>query len=340
MGFVEKGKSTALRGLRSRKQRLAEYYERRAHVVGLPMTVAERERERERSRVGGRKRRRGWDWPVYQHRRVPSATVLDTVVEVDLNEATYHPDPEEDAQMSVQTVTFGVGPAGDIQAGFKFEADVLRDVLFPPAVSSSSFVHPPPRKKRKIDARAVDPALNIDALLPPVRSVILETEKERYLLSPCIGTLFVEYDVSLVLDAEVDEEVGVLEGASAAVVRDTDTARTAVLKDVVIPPPLSPGEIRDEASEEMMSGLMADNDDDGGGGGGVNEKTLLLPEMNANEDKPKQMMLQTLQRNLGEDMFRFAKEGVYVTDMMSEEMDVDARTEWIVQVKRWKWGPS
>ncbi|KAG5719780.1 hypothetical protein E4T56_gene7267 [Termitomyces sp. T112] len=224
--------------------------------------------------------------------------------EVILNEAVYYPDPE-DAQMSVQNVTFGVGPAGDIQAKCSMRC------VIPPA---HIFICTPlPQKKQKIDSHAVDPALNIDAALPPVWSIFLETAKERYLLLLCIHMLFVEYNVLLVLDVEVDEEVVVLEGASVV----QDTTWTAVSKDVVNPPSLLP-----------------DNN------GVVNEKTGFLLMVDANKDKLKQMMLQTLQQNLHEDMFRFAKEDVYVTDMISEEMDVNARTEWIVHVKRWKWGPE
>ena len=53
-------------------------------------------------------------------------------------------------------------------------------------------------------------------------------------------------------------------------------------------------------------------------------------------DASKPLLLQTLQRNLGEDMFQFVNEGVKVADDLSED---GIQTNWMVQVRRWKWGP-
>lgn len=53
-------------------------------------------------------------------------------------------------------------------------------------------------------------------------------------------------------------------------------------------------------------------------------------------DASKPLLLQTLQRNLGEEMFQFLKEGVKVADGLSED---GTQTNWMVQVRWWKWGP-
>ncbi|TFK39725.1 hypothetical protein BDQ12DRAFT_508429 [Crucibulum laeve] len=52
------------------------------------------------------------------------------------------------------------------------------------------------------------------------------------------------------------------------------------------------------------------------------------------EEEPKHPLVQVLQRNLGQDMFRFTEEGVTIIDG-SEGM----ATEWLIQVKCWKWAP-
>jgi hypothetical protein len=53
-------------------------------------------------------------------------------------------------------------------------------------------------------------------------------------------------------------------------------------------------------------------------------------------DGSKPLLLQALQRNLGDEMFQFLKDGVKVADDSSED---GVQTQWMVQVRRWKWGP-
>ncbi|KAF8972786.1 hypothetical protein BDZ97DRAFT_858719 [Flammula alnicola] len=57
-----------------------------------------------------------------------------------------------------------------------------------------------------------------------------------------------------------------------------------------------------------------------------NDKAPLLPLL----------AVQVLQRNMTENMFRFAEEGVYVLDGSAS----DGMEEWVIQVKNWKWAPS
>lgn len=78
------------------------------------------------SRLAGRKRRRGRDaWPV-QPRRLPNATVLDVIHEVDDDaeeekevEAGLLPlrDEKEEKLMDVRTMVFGMGANGDLRVG-------------------------------------------------------------------------------------------------------------------------------------------------------------------------------------------------------------------------------
>ena len=73
-------------------------------------------------RLAGRKRRR-WDaWPV-QNRRLPNATVLDVVHEVEEEEEEPEPvikRPRVEAEqnlMDVRTMVFGMGASGDLLVG-------------------------------------------------------------------------------------------------------------------------------------------------------------------------------------------------------------------------------
>ena len=111
-------------GRRNRGQRLLEYAERRAAVLGhqpgcLPLGRT----------VAGRKRRRGWDgWPV-QPRRMPNATVLDVIHE-EADEAedeeAHRPrkktrfQQEEERLMDVRTLVFGLGAGADLRVGCVF----------------------------------------------------------------------------------------------------------------------------------------------------------------------------------------------------------------------------
>ena len=102
-----------------------EYAERREGVLlGMQPPCA----RGPTARLAGRKRRRGWDWPLQHFRRLPNATVLDVIPEQDEETDTLNcsprPDDEqvsdENMRMNVHTVVFGFGPGGDVQAGCVF----------------------------------------------------------------------------------------------------------------------------------------------------------------------------------------------------------------------------
>jgi len=63
---------------------------------------------------------------------------------------------------------------------------------------------------------------------------------------------------------------------------------------------------------------------------------LLSAEDKVEADKIALLPTQVLQRNMTEGMFRFTEEGVYVLDGSASD---GMETEWVIQVKNWKWAP-
>jgi len=114
-------------GLRNRSQRLSEYSERRAAILGLALAPG----GGVGAKLAGRKRRRGWDWPLQHHRRLPNAVALDSIeeleeenekdvpiiTEVDPRTEGAESDCDEDTEMKIRTVVFGFGARGDVHAG-------------------------------------------------------------------------------------------------------------------------------------------------------------------------------------------------------------------------------
>lgn len=213
--FVPKPRS--IPGLRTRSQRLLEYAERRAGVLGLAHSFT----RGATSRLAGRKRRRGWDWPSQHFRHLPNASVLDIILEQEeeteaVDGSVHFVDEsfnDENARMNVHTVVFGFGLGGEVQAGYKYDPVVLKGVLFPDGEDDLL----PPKKRRRIDPSekaewATDVELD-DTLPSPSyaknRPVILETAKESYLLSSSVPANVggpQTYDIALILEAEVEEE--------------------------------------------------------------------------------------------------------------------------------------
>jgi hypothetical protein len=307
---------------------------------------------------------------------------------------------------------------------YKYDPDLLRRILFPsPSLKTDQ---QPPRKRRRIDdAEDGDIAMDIDpddpatasSPLSEARSVILETPKESYLLSPSIldnGDGARAYDIALVLEGELEEEAptvvpapvvettpdGPVDGVTIPEPQkppieatDTQTPPTTTapvitaegdFKDInsdvtgeaklpakdapnetasigpppSVPPspPLSPAEVPSEDIKLQPT----PPDSEASKAAPVPEPTpaqpptvpeaTLIPEipsvssrrlstvsiaMPDFDDRTKPLLLQALQRHLGEEMFQFTDEGIKVADGITEEL----KTEWTVQVKRWKWGP-
>ncbi|KAF9454377.1 hypothetical protein P691DRAFT_656118, partial [Macrolepiota fuliginosa MF-IS2] len=245
-------------GRRNRSQRLLEYHERRVAVLGLQRLVVP-------PRLAGRKRRRNWEqWP--STRRLPNATVLDIIPELQEDEMTEDEQPEppvyperkeEAVLMGVRTVVFGTGLAGDMRLGYKYQPHVLKDILFPP-LSTPLIDRPPPRKRRRTTFGSEDILMDVDQpdseppAPTPNRPVILETPKESYLLSLAHGSEFSpdgrKFDISLILEGEVEED---REDAVVLVVADKNA-----MKAFPEVPPLTP-----PADEPTESGPAASTSD-------------------------------------------------------------------------------
>ncbi|KXN90676.1 hypothetical protein AN958_03961 [Leucoagaricus sp. SymC.cos] len=236
-----------------------EYSERRAAVLGLERLAAP-------MRLAGRKRRRtptGW----MSVRRLPNASVLDVIPELQEDEMTEDEQTEtpgeserkeEEAQlMAVRTVVFGTGLTGDMRPGYKYQPNVLKDVLFP-VPSGSTLERPPPRKRRRTTLASEDiimdgdPAESEPPAPTPNRPVILETPKETYLLSLAHGSEYSpegrKYDISLILEGEVEED---REDAVVLVVADKNAKAPHET-----PPPSPPAD--DEPNEAVPAPSSSD----------------------------------------------------------------------------------
>ena len=269
---------------------------------------------------------------------------------------------------------------------YKYDPDILQRILFPVEEDRQ-----PLKKRRRIDDGTSESSGVVDGHhsssfgQSDTRSVILETAKESYLLSPTLGSTPQQYDIALVLDEELEEEIAPETNPSLqdvavdkitptsaadkeAISSDRSLSRTStgthpfIDKSGTPPRTMSPSqsevlqtntepgrsttEPTSATSPVIQPGLLSRA-----------SKALesspghLLPRSSPShrrrisnisftievvDDKPKQWQLQTLQQNLGEDMFRFTDEGVSVTDNLTDGM----KTEWVVHVRRWRWGPS
>ncbi|KAF9525960.1 hypothetical protein CPB83DRAFT_858689 [Crepidotus variabilis] len=390
--FVERGTAQKGPGLgrRNRSQRLLEYAERRAAVLGQSFAPA--------VRLAGRKRRRHWDnWPV-QPRRLPNAAVLDVIhdadeddLEEELRRPTKKPRHEDEQKlMDVCTMVFGMGASADLLVGYKYIPDLLQNVLFPTSPASS-----PSHKRRRTDDDDIE-MMDLEVETPvvavrePIRPVILETTKERYLLSPSADQPDANsgrsYDIALILEAEVvvEEEPPVeadaIEGKPMEI-EPTPSADVAPEAQVeTTPKPGSPKELPPAEPIASMEPKSSSKEPEAKATTPIPSPQPLQhatssdplrsttspvhsPEPTAEDDagsappstpppetrqktptilvedeiiKP-QFAVQVLQQNLNKNMLRFAPEGVYVYDGSGDAMGME--TEWVIQVKNWKWAP-
>lgn len=181
-----------------------------------------------------------------------------------------------------------------------------------------------------------------------LRPVILETVKESYLLSPnsipssssSVADARRTYDIALILEAEVvvEEEPPLVGESERNAVLDGDNNDTSS--------PTKPFHDLSTTAEKTEPPQIVAQQSKSVRKPPVVEDILLLPTSSPPTDsltledetviKP-QFALQVLQRNLTRDMFRFVSEGVYVKE---DGGGGGMETEWVIQVKDWKWAPK
>ena len=245
---------------------------------------------------------------------------------------------------------------------YKYVPNVLKEILFP-SPRSSSADQPPPRKRRRtqetedVEMESTDnnnatSTSSVPQYGDTLRPVILETVKESYLLSPSILSsspsvdVRQTYDIALILEAEVvvEEEPPLVESERNVLLDgDNDTPSpskpfhamndlsTTEKTEPTVPPQIvvpqsskTSGSIVRKPIEEILIPPSSSPPTD----------TLTLEDETA---KP-QFAVQVLQRNLTRDMFRFENEGVYVKE--DGDGGSGMETEWVIQVKDWKWAPN
>ena len=223
--------------------------------------------------------------------------------------------------------------------------NVLKEILFPSPRSSSD--QPPPRKRRRTQETEdieMENAGNNVALTSSVpqhsgdslRPVILETLKESYLLLPSILSSSTSpdarqtYDIALILEAEVvveeepplvESERNIASDGTSKPVHAIDGPSTTEKTEPTVPPQSAAQSKTPDSVRKLAEPSSSPPTD-----------SLTLEDEIA---KP-QFAVQVLQRNLTRDMFRFMDEGVYV----KEDGAGDMETEWVIQVKDWKWAPN
>jgi hypothetical protein len=208
------------------------------------------------------------------------------------------------------------------------------------------------------------------------RPVILETVKESYLLSPSTpapdeGERRYMYDIALILEAEVvvEEELPVdVVGAEregelrdktpvpvppSATLEQSSKSRSAAGPDVdseapqkppvqIKTPPRHP--VRATTSPVHSPEPAETGPDTGPVTGTITSTIVTDPVVAAGSLKSSSaggpnLTLQVLQRNLTREMFRFEEDGVYVLDPGGSG-GMGMETEWVIQVKSWKWAPG
>ena len=246
---------------------------------------------------------------------------------------------------------------------YKYVPNVLKEILFP-SPRSSSADQPPPRKRRRtqetedvemesIDNNNVTPTSSVSQNGDTLRPVILETVKESYLLSPSIlsSSPSVDarqtYDIALILEAEVvvEEEPPLVESERNALL-DGDNDTPSPTKPFHVMNDLSTTEKTEPTVSPPQTAVAQSSKTSGSIVRKPVDEILTLPSSSPPTDtltledetaKP-QFAVQVLQRNLTRDMFRFVNEGVYVKE--DGDGGGGTETEWVIQVKDWKWAPK
>ncbi|KAF8555648.1 hypothetical protein OG21DRAFT_1460672 [Imleria badia] len=169
-------------GIRNRAQRLAEYAQRRADVLGLapppspPLFDVTNTRKRRRLNVD------------FSEMKKAGSSEMTAIA-------------EEAKKMQAMTISFGVPDRGKSKTGigFKYDAQVVQSALFPHH-HQGSIVSPPPAKRRKISAARetqADGDVEMDSADEVRRGVVLESSKETFLVMRSVHEGKEQYTLSV-----------------------------------------------------------------------------------------------------------------------------------------------
>ncbi|KAF8448886.1 hypothetical protein L210DRAFT_3756721 [Boletus edulis BED1] len=157
-------------GIRNRAQRLAEYAQRRADILGLPSPPSPPFLD-----VTNTPKRRKLNVDFTEMRKA-GLSEMTTIA-------------EEAKKMQAMTISFGVPDRGKSKTGvgFKYHAQVMQSVLFP-HLHQGSIVSPPPKRRKIAVTRETqaDGDVEMDSADELRRGVVLESSKETYLITSSV----------------------------------------------------------------------------------------------------------------------------------------------------------
>ncbi|KAL1762562.1 hypothetical protein FB107DRAFT_253845 [Schizophyllum commune] len=240
-----KGVAHAL-GQKNRTQRILEYNERRLDLSSSPPS---------HKSIRCRKPKRAWPGPLPNAIPKIHLPPLEASLQGECPRAPTVFDLEADRRaMEMRTVKLSFGKENKaFCAGYKYDPDELRDALFPPGDE-------PPAKRRRLNEDDGLEPLDVNMAHLPVslsngdesseesrQPIILETPKERYLLTPAKqGT----YDLALVVDGSSQSKTCDMDAKESAT-NGVDGPQPAPKEDSTSAPKtdtlLEPGELSESS---------------------------------------------------------------------------------------------
>ncbi|KAI9464701.1 hypothetical protein HD554DRAFT_2121066 [Boletus coccyginus] len=168
-------------GIRNRAQRLAEYAQRRADILGLPPPPSPPLFDM----TNIRKRRLNVD---FTETKKAGSSEMSAIA-------------EEAKKMQAMTISFGVPDRAKSKTGigFKYDSQVVQCALFP-HLFQESIVDPPPSKRRKMDVGRETQAegdAEVDSADELQQGIVLESSKETFLVTRSVHEGKTRYTLSV-----------------------------------------------------------------------------------------------------------------------------------------------